>query len=129
MMSIYADSIKHFFFTFFDPFDFDSFTDPFIYIYLSSWSWEKKTYWRIDRTKDTKNGHATLHTSYVKSCPLTSSRVLWGTIKKIKNIVLVFTPIKGQCCPHIENSHLTWFAIQLTVFYMRATLTLINLIE
>ena len=31
-------------------------------------------------------------------------------------------PIKCQCCPHIETSQLICCAIQLTGFYMRATL-------
>ena len=32
------------------------------------------------------------------------------------------SPIKCQCCPHIETSQLICTANQLTGFYMRATL-------
>ena len=35
----------------------------------------------------------------------------------------VHYPIKCQCCPHIETSHVICFAHQLTGFNMRATLS------
>ena len=38
--------------------------------------------------------------------------------------VLYYLTIKGQCCPHIENSQLICCANQLTGFYIRATLAL-----
>ena len=38
-------------------------------------------------------------------------------------------PIKCQCSPHIETSQMICTANQLTGFYMRATLALIELMK
>ena len=43
---------------------------------------------------------------------------------KVKTLLDCFSPIKCQCCPHIETSHLICCADQLPGFYMKATLAL-----
>ena len=43
------------------------------------------------------------------------------------NIAPFVSPIKCQCCPHMETSQLICFANKLTGFYMRATLAFTGL--
>ena len=63
--------------------------------------------------------------SAVNQCDLTHNRNNRKVyINESLSWVLSISPIKCQCCPHIETRQLICTANQLTDFYMRATLAL-----